>query len=320
MRILVAGGAGFIGSHLCDRLLKLGHQVTCLDNLRTGSLENLKDALRSSRFTFVKRDVRAALDLPVSFVFNLASYASPPYYQKWSVETMLTNAVGSFRLLELARRRRAGYLYGSTSEVYGDPLRHPQRETDWGNVNPVGVRACYDEAKRFGEALAMEYVRKHRLNVRIARIFNTYGPRLQRDDGRVISNFITQSLTRRPLSIYGSGKQTRSFCYVSDLVDGLIRAAFRPKTRGEIFNLGNPREFTMLEAAELVQKLIGRKLELNYKPLPDDDPRRRRPDIAKARAVLGWEPKVMLREGLSKTIAWFREQGPSGRTANRRPD
>jgi nucleoside-diphosphate-sugar epimerase len=318
MRILVAGGAGFIGSHLCDRLLKLGHHVTCVDNLKTGRMENLADAQRSPRFTFVKRDVRAHLDLPVSFVFNLASYASPPYYQTWSIETMLTNSLGSYRLLELARRRRAGYCFASTSEVYGDPLRHPQRETDWGNVNPVGVRACYDEAKRFGEALTMEYVRKHRLNARLVRIFNTYGPRLQPDDGRVVSNFVTQALARRALTIYGSGKQTRSFCYVSDLVDGLVRAAFRPKTRGEIFNLGNPHEFTMLEAAEMVQKLIGRKLTVVYKPLPDDDPRRRRPDIAKARAVLGWAPKVMLREGLSKTIAWFRETGAGARASSRR--
>lgn len=308
MRILVAGGAGFIGSHLCDRLLKLGHEVTCVDNLKTGRKDNLREALRNKRFKFVKRDVRNPLDLPVSYVFNLASYASPPYYQTWSLETMMTNALGSQRLLDLALRRRAAYLLASTSEVYGDPVRHPQRETDWGNVNPIGVRACYDEAKRFAEALTFEYVRKHKLNARVVRIFNTYGPRLQKDDGRVISNFIDQALHRRPLTIYGSGRQTRSFCYVSDMVDGILRAAFKPKTRGEVFNLGNPHEFTMVEAAELVQKLIGRKLELVYKPLPGDDPRRRRPDIAKARNLLGWEPKVMLREGLSKTIAWFKDQ------------
>jgi len=288
--------------------LKLGHQVTCVDNLKTGRRENLRDALANKRFKLVKRDVRNAFDLPVSFVFNLASYASPPYYQTWSIETMMTNAQGSQRLLDLAHRHRAGYLQASTSEVYGDPLRHPQRETDWGNVNPIGIRACYDEAKRFAEALTMEYVRKHNLNARIIRIFNTYGPRLQKNDGRVVSNFIDQALHNRPLTVYGSGKQTRSFCYVSDMVDGIIRAAFKPKTRGEVFNLGNPHEFTMLEAAEMVQKLIGRKLELIYKPLPNDDPRRRRPDIAKARTVLGWEPKVMLREGLSKTIAWFKDQ------------
>lgn len=308
MHILVAGGAGFIGSHLCERLLKLGHRVTCMDNLKTGRRSNLHEILRSPKFILLKRDVRRPLDLPVDFIFNLASYASPPYYQHWSIETLLTNSVGSFQLLELARKRGAGYLFASTSEIYGDPLRHPQRETDWGNVNPVGVRACYDEAKRFGEALTMEYVRKHQVNARIIRIFNTYGPRLQQDDGRVISNFIVQALHNRALTIYGSGKQTRSFCYVSDMVEGIIRAAFKPKTRGQIFNLGNPHEFTILEAAELLRKLLGRSLKLDYKSLPCDDPKRRRPDIAKARAILGWAPKVELREGLAKTVAWFKGQ------------
>jgi UDP-glucuronate decarboxylase len=308
MHILVAGGAGFIGSHLCEKLLKLGHRVTAVDNLKTGRRANLAAARLSPKFTLLKRDVRRPLDLPVDFIFNLASYASPPYYQKWSLETMLTNSLGSHCLLELARRRRAGYLYASTSEVYGDPLTHPQKETDWGNVNPVGVRACYDEAKRFGEALVMEYVRKHKLNARIIRIFNTYGPRLQKDDGRVVSNFINQALHHRPLTVYGHGRQTRSFCYVSDLVEGMVRAAFKPKTRGQIINLGNPHEFTMLEAAGLIQKLLGRPLKLEHKPLPGDDPKRRRPDISRAQALLGWTPKVELREGLSKTIAWFKEQ------------
>jgi nucleoside-diphosphate-sugar epimerase len=309
MHILVAGGAGFIGSHLCERLLKLGHKVTCVDNLKTGRKSNLHEVQKSPKFLFLKRDIRKPLDLPMDFIFNLASYASPPYYQKWSVETMLTNSLGSYQLLELARKRNAGYLYASTSEVYGDPLKHPQKETDWGNVNPIGVRACYDEAKRFGEALVMEYVRKHQLNARIIRIFNTYGPRLQKDDGRVISNFINQALQNKDLTIYGTGKQTRSFCYVTDLVDGIIRAAFKPKTRGQVFNLGNPGEFTMLEAAELIQKIIGRPMRLDYKPLPGDDPKRRRPDISRAKTVLGWSPKVQLREGLTKTIAWFKDQG-----------
>jgi nucleoside-diphosphate-sugar epimerase len=308
MHILVAGGAGFIGSHLCERLLRLKHRVTCVDNLGTGCKENLHDALTSPRFRFLQRDVRRPLDLQVGYIFNLASYASPPAYQAWSIDTLLTNAVGSQQLLDLARQCRAGYLFASTSEIYGDPLRHPQRETDWGNVNPVGIRACYDEAKRFAEALTMEYVRKYHVNARIVRIFNTYGPRLQEDDGRVISNFITQALRGRPLTVYGHGRQTRSFCYVSDLVDGMLRAAFRPKTQGEIFNLGNPHEFTVLEAAELVQKLIGRTLPVVYKPLPGDDPKRRRPDISKARNQLGWDPKVSLREGLAKTIAWFKDQ------------
>lgn len=308
MRVLVAGGAGFVGSHLCEKLLNLGHEVVCVDNLKTGRLANLAEARRSPKFTFIKGDVCRPLKVRVDFIFNLASYASPPYYQKWSVETMLTNSLGSHCLLELARKNQAGYLYASTSEVYGDPLTHPQKETDWGNVNPVGVRACYDEAKRFGEALVMEYVRKHKLNARIIRIFNTYGPRLQKDDGRVISNFINQALRKRPLTIYGHGRQTRSFCYVSDLVEGIVRAAFKPKTRGQIFNLGNPHEFTMLEAAALVQKLMGLTLKLEHKPLPGDDPKRRRPDIARAQAVLGWAPKVELREGLAKTIAWFKTQ------------
>jgi nucleoside-diphosphate-sugar epimerase len=308
MRILVAGGAGFIGSHLCEKLLKLGHQVTCVDNLKTGRLANLAQARQSPKFVFLKRNVCRPLNVKVDFIFNLASYASPPYYQKWSLETMLTNSLGSHCLLELARKNQAGYLYASTSEVYGDPLSHPQKEGDWGNVNPVGVRACYDEAKRFGEAMVMEYVRKYQLNARIIRIFNTYGPRLQKDDGRVISNFINQALQHRPLTVYGHGRQTRSFCYVSDLVDGMVRAAFKPKTRGQIFNLGNPHEFTMLEAAGLIQKLLGCSMPLEHKPLPGDDPKRRRPDISRAKSVLGWQPKVELREGLAKTIAWFQVQ------------
>ncbi len=309
MQILVAGGAGFIGSHLCERLLRLGHRVTCVDNLKTGRLANLRGALRSPRFRFLKRDVRRPLRLPVQFIFNLASYASPPYYQNWSIDTLMTNALGSYHLLELARRRRAGYLFASTSEVYGDPLHHPQRESDWGHVNPVGIRACYDEAKRFAEALTLEYQRKHRLDVRVVRIFNTYGPRLQKDDGRVISNFIHQALRGRPLTIYGSGRQTRSFCFVTDLVEGLVRAAFTPRARGQVINLGNPAEFTVLEAARLIQRLLGRKSRLEYRPLPGDDPRRRRPDISKARRLLRWRPKVGLRAGLVETIAWFQAHG-----------
>jgi nucleoside-diphosphate-sugar epimerase len=308
MKILVAGGAGFIGSHLCERLLGMQHQVVCVDNLRTGRRENLRKARRAPGFSFIRQDVREPLKLNVDYIFNLASYASPPYYQTWSIETMMTNALGSHQLLELARRRKAGYLLASTSEAYGDPLHHPQKETDWGNVNPIGERACYDEAKRFAEALTMEYVRKHKLNARIIRIFNTYGPRLQKDDGRVVSNFINQALEGKSLTIYGQGQQTRSFCYVDDLVSGIVAAAFRPKTRGEVFNLGNPKEFTILEAAELIQKLMGLNLPKVFKPLPADDPRRRRPDIAKAQAILGWTPQVSLREGLIKTIEWFRKK------------
>jgi len=308
MRVLVAGGAGFIGSHLCERLLKMNHQVICVDNLKTGSLANIREARKSPHFCFLKRDIRQPLKVEAEYIFNLASYASPPYYQSWSIDTMLTNSVGSYHLLELARKQKARYLFASTSEVYGDPLHHPQKETDWGNVNPNGERACYDESKRFGEALTMEYVRKYRLNARIVRIFNTYGPRLQKDDGRVISNFINQALRGQPLTVYGSGKQTRSFCYVDDLVEGMVRAAWRAKTRGQVFNLGNPNEFTILEAADLIQELLGKPLKVVYRPLPADDPRRRRPDISKAHVVLKWSPRVALREGLIRTIEWYKKE------------
>lgn len=306
MRILVAGGAGFIGSHLCDRLLKLNHHITCVDNLKTGRLANLKEARLSRRFRFLRKDVRQPISLATDYIFNLASYASPPAYQKWSLETLMTNALGGYHLLELARRQRAKYLFTSTSEIYGDPLEHPQKETYWGNVNSIGPRSCYDEAKRFGEALTMEYRRKHRLNVRIVRIFNTYGPRLQKDDGRVITNFITQAQRGKPLTIFGHGRQTRSFCYVSDLVEGLIRAAFYPKTNGEVFNLGNPNEFTVQDAAELVAELVGRPLKTETRTMPVDDPQRRRPDISKAHRLLRWSPQVPLREGLIRTLEGFK--------------
>lgn len=309
MKIIVAGGAGFIGSHLCDRLLKHGHHVLCVDNFQSGRMSNLVQARKSRRFQILRRDVRLPLRQDAEYIFNLASFASPKDYQTRSIDTLMTNALGGFQLLELARRSRAGYLLASTSEVYGDPLTHPQSETDWGNVNPVGVRACYDEAKRFAEALTMEFVRKHGVNARIVRIFNTYGPRLQKDDGRVVSNFINQALRGECLTVYGTGRQTRSFCYVADLVDGLLRAAFRPRTQGQVFNLGNPREFTMLEAARLLGKLMKRPLPMRFLRLPEDDPKRRRPDIAKARRQLGWSPKISLRAGLERTIAWYQENG-----------
>ncbi|MCK5242309.1 SDR family oxidoreductase [bacterium] len=308
MRILVAGGAGFIGSHLCERLLEMRHTVICVDNLKTGRLANLSEAKKSRQFKFIKQDIRQPLKVAVDYIFNFASYASPPYYKTWSIDTMLTNSLGSHQLLELARRQKAKYLFASTSEVYGDPLRHPQKETDWGNVNPNGERACYDESKRFGEALTMEYVRKFRLNARIIRIFNTYGPRLQKDDGRVISNFINQALRGEKLTVYGSGCQTRSFCYVDDLVEGIVRAAFLPKTRGEVFNLGNPNEFTILEAADMIKELMGKVLKTVYKPLPADDPVRRKPDISKAYKILRWSPRVPLREGLLRTIEWYQKK------------
>ena len=306
MKILVAGGAGFIGSHLCRELLNQGHKVICVDNLKTGKRKNLSDLVKNKNFKFVLQDIRNPLKISSDYIFNLASYASPPYYQKWSIETMLSNSLGSYQLLELARKQKAGYLLASTSEVYGDPLHHPQVETDWGNVNPVGVRACYDESKRFAEALTMEYLRRYNLNVRIIRIFNTYGPGLQPDDGRIVSNFIKQALNGKTLTIYGTGRQTRSFCYIEDLIAGIIKAAFKNKTKGEIFNLGNPKEFTVLEVAQMIQELMGKSLKLVKKPLPKDDPQKRKPNINKAKKRLAWQPQIALEQGLLKTIAWYK--------------
>ncbi len=304
---VVAGGAGFIGSHLCEALVEDGYKVICLDNLGTGKLENLKGIIKNKNFKFIKHDVRKPIKVSgqVHYVFHLASYASPPYYQTKSIETLMTNSLGTLNILELSRVKKAKYLITSTSETYGDPKEHPQKETYWGNVNPVGIRSCYDEAKRFAEALTMEYVRKHDLDARIIRIFNTYGPRLQKDDGRVISNFINQCLCQTPLTIYGNGMQTRSFCYISDQIAGLKAAILTEGTKGEVINIGNPDEFTMLEAAKMIKEMTHSESQIVYRPLPDDDPARRKPDITKAKTLLGWEPKVKLREGLTKTIAWF---------------
>jgi nucleoside-diphosphate-sugar epimerase len=307
---LVAGGAGFIGSHLCEALLREGFKVICLDNLGTGRKENLKIASKNKNFKFLKHDVRKPISVkgPIHYIFHLASYASPPYYQTKSIETLMTNSLGTYNILEFAKLKKAKYLITSTSETYGDPKEHPQKETYWGNVNPVGIRSCYDEAKRFAEALTMEYVRKFSLDARIIRIFNTYGPRLQKDDGRVISNFINQALEGKPLTMYGDGKQTRSFCYISDQVAGLLAAMLMDGTKGEVINIGNPGEFTMIEAAELVKEMTGTKSKIVYKPLPNDDPTRRKPDITKAKKLLGWEPKVKFEDGLRKTIKWFRDE------------
>lgn len=309
MRIVVAGGAGFIGSHLCDRLLKMGHQVVALDDLSSGRRPNLRSASASLRFEFIRHDVRDPWPqgLKADWIFNLASAASPRDYQARPIDTLMSNALGGFQLLEAARKRSAGYLLASTSEVYGEPLRHPQRETDWGQVNPVGLRACYDEAKRFAEALTMEYVRQHRVNARIVRIFNTYGPRMRPQDGRVISNFMTQALAGGPLTLFGQGQQTRSFCFVDDLVEGLVRAAFKPRTRGQVINLGNPHEVTVREIAERIVRLSRRPLALVHRPLPPDDPTRRRPDIRRAKRLLAWRPGVSLNTGLQRTLAWFQD-------------
>lgn len=309
MKIIVAGGAGFIGSHLCERLLKEGHQVVCLDSLLTGNLKNLQSFKDHKKFQFIKTDIVKKIPpglSDVEAIFHLASPASPKDYQKHSIQTMLVNSVGTRNLLELAKKNGAKFLITSTSEIYGDPKEHPQKETYWGNVNPVGIRSCYDESKRFAEALVMEYLRKFDVDVRIIRIFNTYGPRMQKDDGRVVPNFINQVLSGKPITIYGTGKQTRSFCYVSDMVDGLIKAVVSSKTKGEIFNLGNPKEHAIYEFAKIICNLLQSKLEIVYKPLPADDPERRKPDIVKAKKILNFEPKVNLNKGLLATVEYFK--------------
>ena len=308
MRFLIAGAAGFIGSHLCDRLLDEGHEIVGLDNLLTGSPSNLAHLEGNPRFSFFRHDIAEPFDVPgpVDLVFNLASPASPKDYLAHPVETLRTGAEGSRNLLELALKKGAAYLLASTSECYGDPLEHPQKETYWGHVNPVGPRSCYDESKRFAEAITMAYHRRHALPTHIARIFNTYGPRMQHDDGRIVPNFIRQALRGEPMTVYGDGSQTRSFCYVDDLVEGLIRLS-RSAERLPV-NLGNPEERTVLEFAELIRTLTGSRSEIVFEALPEDDPQRRRPDIGKAQAVLGWSPRVGLEEGLRRTIEWFRRQ------------
>lgn len=313
-QILVTGGAGFIGSHLVDTLLSKGHRVICVDNLITGSLDNLAHLKNNPQFFFIRHDVAEPLSedeekkcLNLRCIYHLASPASPPKYQNYSVETMLVNSVGSYNMLNLAvKNPGCVFLLASTSEVYGDPLVHPQTETYFGNVNPNGIRACYDESKRFAEALVMEFFRKKRIPVRIARIFNTYGPRMQADDGRVVTNFINQALNGRKLTVYGKGDQTRSFCYVDDLVAGLVKLAETENINGEVFNLGNPDEKTIREIGEFILLLTGRThLGFRYYDKPQDDPERRKPDISKARKILGWFPKVQLKDGLSKTVQYF---------------
>lgn len=308
MKVLVTGGAGFIGSHFCERLIAEGHTVYCLDNLCTGKVENLDRVKDDPSFRFILADVCEEINLEVDAVAHLASPASPADYSRLSVETMLANSLGTYRTLELARKRKARYLLASTSEVYGDPLEVPQREDYHGNVNPVGPRACYDEAKRFAEALTSTYRRLYGLPTVIVRIFNTYGPRMRLEDGRVIPNFLRQALEGNPLTVYGDGTQTRSFCYIDDMVEGLYRALVEERAEGEVLNLGNQDEISVLDLARAVMEVLGVERELVFEPLPEDDPRRRRPDITRAREILGWEPTTPLREGLEKTIPWFREQ------------
>lgn len=308
MRYLITGGAGFIGSHLVDRLLSEGHSVTVMDNLITGNYDNIAPHVSNSRFEFLHHNVSNHIHVvgDLDWVIHFASPASPIDYLNLPIETLKVNSLGTHNTLGVARVKGARYLLASTSEVYGDPEVHPQPETYWGNVNPVGPRGVYDESKRFAEALTMAYNQKHGLDTRIVRIFNCYGPRLRANDGRVVSNFIEQSLTGKPLTIYGTGNQTRSFQYVSDLVEGICR--LMGVTHHQPVNLGNPQERTVLELAQLIKELTDSKSEIEFKPLPEDDPKRRLPDITKAKTLLGWSPKTDIVDGLKSTIAWFREQ------------
>jgi UDP-glucuronate decarboxylase len=304
-RVLVTGGAGFLGSHLCERLLMEGHEVLCVDNFYTGSKANIAHLMGEPYFEVMRHDICFPLYVEVNEIYNLACPASPVHYQFDPVQTTKVSVQGAINMLGLAKRVKARILQASTSEVYGDPHMHPQREHYWGNVNPVGLRSCYDEGKRCAEALFFDYHRQHKLSIKVARIFNTYGPRMHPDDGRVVSNFIIQALNGEPITIYGDGSQTRSFCYVDELVDGLIRLMSTPDDFTGPVNLGNPVEFTIKELAEMVIDLTGSKSQLTFQPLPSDDPTRRQPDIAKAKDALDWEPKVPLVEGLSKTIEYF---------------
>ncbi|WP_419807314.1 UDP-glucuronic acid decarboxylase family protein [Sphingomonas sp.] len=304
-RVLVTGGAGFIGSHLCERLLAEGAEVLCVDNYYTGRRDNIRALLDDPSFEVLRHDVTFPLYTEVDRIYNLACPASPVHYQFDPVQTTKTSVLGAVNMLGLAKRLKVPILQASTSEVYGDPAVHPQQEGYWGNVNPIGIRSCYDEGKRCAETLFFDYHRQHRVDIKVVRIFNTYGPHMHPEDGRVVSNFIVQALTGQPITLYGDGTQTRSFCYVDDLVDGLMRMmGSASQTTGPV-NLGNPDEFTMRELADMVRELVGSAVPIVHRPLPADDPRQRKPDIATARETLGWTPKVKLREGLGRTIAYF---------------
>ena len=304
MRVLVTGGAGFLGSHLCERLIDQGHEVICLDNFFTGRKSNIQHLAANPRFELVRHDIIDPFKFEVDRIYNLACPASPPHYQYNPIKTMKTSVVGAINCLGLAKRVKARVFQASTSEVYGDPAVHPQQESYWGNVNPIGLRSCYDEGKRCAETLFFDYHRENGVDIRVIRIFNTYGPRMLADDGRVVSNFIVQAIQGKDLTVYGDGSQTRSFCYVDDLVEGFLRFMEQETCVGPM-NLGNPGEFTMLQLAELVLKKVGGSSKITHKPLPSDDPKQRRPDITLAKETLGWEPKVPLEEGLEKTIAYF---------------
>ena len=309
-RILVTGGAGFLGSHLCERLLEKGNEVVCLDNFFTGSKENISHLMGKSGFELIRHDVVMPITIEVDQIYNLACPASPVHYQHNPIKTVKTNIIGSLNMLGLAKRVKARILQASTSEVYGDPEEHPQKESYWGRVNPIGIRSCYDEGKRAAETLFFDYHRQNSVDIRVIRIFNTYGPRMHENDGRVVSNFIVQSLRNNPITIYGDGKQTRSFCYVDDLIEGMIRMMERDDNGEKPFvgpvNIGNPGEFTMLELATLIKEMNQSSAAITHLPLPQDDPKQRRPDISLAKQMLGWEPKVQLKEGLEKTISFFK--------------
>jgi dTDP-glucose 4,6-dehydratase len=304
--IVITGGAGFIGSHLCDRLLKEGFRVVCIDNFITGAIDNIEHLLGEKDFRLIKQDVTKYINITgdVWYVLHFASLASPVDYQDFPIHTLKVGSLGTHNALGLAKSKKAKFLLASTSEVYGDPLVHPQSESYWGNVNPVGVRSCYDESKRFSEAMVMAYLREHKIDTRIVRIFNTYGERMRVNDGRVVPNFIFQSLKNKPLTVYGKGSQTRSFCYISDLVEGIFRLMF--SRCNDPVNLGNPSEFTILELAKIVSCITGMKAKIVFKPLLKDDPRQRKPDISKAKKILKWQPRIALEEGIAKTVEWFR--------------
>ena len=305
-QVLVTGGAGFLGSHLCERLLARGDEVVCVDNYFTGSRRNIAHLMKHPNFETIRHDVTFPLYVEVDRIFNLACPASPVHYQHDPVQTTKTSVHGAINMLGLAKRLNARILQASTSEVYGDPALHPQPEEYWGNVNPIGPRSCYDEGKRCAETLFFDYHRQHRLSIKVMRIFNTYGPRMHPNDGRVVSNFIMQALRGEPITVYGDGLQTRSFCYVDDLIEGMLRLMDSPPEITGPINIGNPGEFTMLELAEQVIALTGSRSRIEHRPLPQDDPKQRRPDIGKAKTLLGWEPTVPLRDGLERTINYFR--------------
>ena len=304
-QVLVTGGAGFLGSHLCDRLIARGDEVLCVDNFYTGGKGNVRHLMGNKNFELMRHDVTFPLYVEVDRIFNLACPASPVHYQHDPVQTTKTSVHGAINMLGLAKRLKARILQASTSEVYGDPSMHPQREEYWGNVNPIGPRSCYDEGKRCAETLFFDYWRQHQLQIKVIRIFNTYGPRMQPDDGRVVSNFIVQALKGEPITLYGDGLQTRSFCYVDDLIEGMMRLMDSDREVTGPINVGNPVEFTMRELAELIVTITGSKSPIVFRPLPQDDPKQRRPDISQAQAKLGWEPKVGLADGLKETIAYF---------------